>query len=287
MDPTPAWIRFATGGLGGIMAWTVVHPINTLSVKRNLAAAIDVTAPKRSVRSLVEEFGVRGLYAGLSAGYTRQIFYTTCQVGMFETLRDEVAKYTPLDLRARLVIGCASGAVAALVSCPAEVALVRMSNDASLPEMQRRRYKNVVDAGFRIIREEGFVRLFSGCGPFVGRAILVGAFQIGTYDHFKAWFRHVGVNDPLGNVTASSFTAGAVYAFVTMPFETAKNRLAFMKRSNDAATMSMRRVVSRVVSQQGWSGLWSGFAPYYARCSVFSVCMFASVEWLRQVYSRV
>jgi solute carrier family 25 (mitochondrial oxoglutarate transporter), member 11 len=268
------------------MAWTVVHPINTLSVKRNLAAAIDSAAPKRSIKAMLHDFGVRGLYAGLSAGYTRQIFYTTCQVGMFETLRDEVAKYAALDIGARLLIGCASGAVAALVSCPAEVALVRMSNDASLPGAQQRRYKNVFDAGFRIIREEGVLRLFSGCGPFVGRAILVGAFQIGTYDHFKGWFCSVGVKDPLANVTAASFAAGAVYSFITMPLETAKNQLAFLRRSSDGAPVSTRRVIASTVRRHGVPGLWSGFGPYYVRCSVFSVCMFVSVEWLRQLYSR-
>ena len=48
-----------------------------------------------------------------------------------------------------------SGGIAALISCPAEVTLVRISNDNTLPIESRRNYKGVVDAFQRILREEG------------------------------------------------------------------------------------------------------------------------------------
>ena len=60
--------------------------------------------------------------------------------------RDELAKYRPVDFASRLLTGCASGGVAAIISCPFEVTLVRCSNDATLPVESRRNYKGVVDA---------------------------------------------------------------------------------------------------------------------------------------------
>ena len=48
-----------------------------------------------------------------------------------------------------------SGGIAALISCPAEVTLVRISNDNTLPPESRRNYKGVADAFQRILREEG------------------------------------------------------------------------------------------------------------------------------------
>ena len=79
--------------------------------------------------------------------------------------------------------------MAALISCPAEVSLVRMSNDATLPADQRRNYKGVVNAFSRIVAEEGPSAFFRGCGPFVNRCMLVGAVQIGMYGTFDARFR--------------------------------------------------------------------------------------------------
>eukprot|EP00121_Abeoforma_whisleri_P009415 Awhi_evm1s8656 len=52
-----------------------------------------------------------------------------------------MAKYRETDFLSRLATGCSSGGVAALISCPAEVSLVRMSNDSALPASARRNYK--------------------------------------------------------------------------------------------------------------------------------------------------
>ena len=163
-NPPPAAIRFGTAAAGGIMAWAIVHPINTISVRRSLDASVGEGRPRVGIiaftRSNLASSGIRGLYAGLTAGFTRQIFYTTSQVGIFETLRDEVAKYRPLDLPTRVAVGCASGALAAVVSCPAEVALVRMANDEALPAAQRRSYSGPWHAFTQIWRTEGPLRLF-------------------------------------------------------------------------------------------------------------------------------
>ena len=56
------------------------------------------------------------------------------------------ARVGAVDLQGRLLCGVASGSVAALISCPAEVTLVRLSNDGALPEAQRRNYKGVAGA---------------------------------------------------------------------------------------------------------------------------------------------
>ena len=49
------------------------------------------------------------------------------------------------DLAVRLGAGLSSGVLAAIVSCPAEVTLIRMSNDASMPASERRNYKHIGD----------------------------------------------------------------------------------------------------------------------------------------------
>lgn len=67
-----------------------------------------------------------------------------------------------------------------MISCPAEVTLVRMSNDATLPVDKRRNYSGVMNAFQRILREEGAATFFRGCGPFVNRAMLVGKWKTST-----------------------------------------------------------------------------------------------------------
>lgn len=181
--PIPGYVNFATGGLGGLMGWVVVHPFNTLGIRMNLASSsgsfssADASFAKFSL-SIIKNEGVSALYNGLSAGLLRQIFYATSRLGFFEVFRDFMAKYRETDFLSRLTAGCVSGGLAAVISCPAEVTLVRMSNDASQPVENRRNYKNVVNAFTRILSEEGSSAFFRGVGPFVNRAMLVGAVQV-------------------------------------------------------------------------------------------------------------
>jgi solute carrier family 25 oxoglutarate transporter 11 len=103
-----------------------------------------------------------------------------------------------------------AGCVGAFVGTPAEVALIRMTADGRLPIgkfisfhvfnyysyhviyrrikiflADRRNYKNVFDALFRIIREEGLFTLWRGAIPTMGRAMVVNAAQLASYSQAK------------------------------------------------------------------------------------------------------
>lgn len=159
-----------------------MHPFNTAAIRMNLeVGAQGVKNPSffSFMATTIKEKGIGSLYNGLSAGILRQVFYATSRFGLFEVFRDQMAKYRDTDIFSRLVAGCASGAMAAFISCPAEVTLVRLSNDATLPADKRRNYSGVVNAFTRIMKEEGGMTFFSGSGPFVSRAMLVGVVQVG------------------------------------------------------------------------------------------------------------
>ena len=65
------------------------------------------------------------------------MFYATSRFGLFEVFRDELAKHRETDFLSRVTTAMAAGGCAAMISSPAEVCLVRMSNDNALPaEMQ-------------------------------------------------------------------------------------------------------------------------------------------------------
>lgn len=273
----------------------MVHPFNTLAIRMNLAsqAADATTAPKSFAAyssNVIKSEGFMSLYSGLSAGVLRQIFYATSRFGLFEVFRDEMAKYRPTDIWSRLITGCVSGGIAAVISCPAEVTLVRLSNDATLPEASRRNYKGVADAFTRILKEEGPKTFFSGSGPFVNRAMLVGAVQVGTYDQFRQFYRNsFGITRDISNVFCAAMTSGLIYSIVTMPFETSKNRMAFQKAdpvSGKKPYTGALQTMSKIAGEEGVLKLWSGFPPYYLRCGGHTVFMFVAIDLLRKVHKQ-
>ena len=98
----------------------------------------------------------------------------------------------------------------------------------------------------------------------------------------------MGLTGPFINIFSASMTSGLLYSLITMPFETAKNRMAFQKPLPDGALRyrATLQTISTVAGAEGTLALWQGFAPYYARCGGHTVAMFICVEYLRKEYLR-
>jgi solute carrier family 25 oxoglutarate transporter 11 len=275
---------FATSGLGGCLGWAIVHPANTLAVRMSLAT---MSGKPFSFKAMIADSGYMGLYDGISAGLLRQVFYATSRFGLFETFRDVLHEYRgKTDFAARVGIGAVTGGMAAYLSCPMEVAVVRMSNDSTLPKDERRNYKGVFDTGSRIMKEEGVAAFWRGSNPFVARAMMVGVFQVATLDQFKDIYANfLGQRkNSIPNVFCAAMTSGLIYAVATMPLEATKNRMASQKADKTTGKLPYTAIVQtlrKVSADEGFSALYNGFLPYYMRCGGHTVCMFVIVQWLR------
>ena len=257
----------------------MIHPVNTIAVRMNISGT---TKPFSVFASdLVKSEGIGTLYQGLSAGCLRQVPYATTRFGLFETMRDVLAKYRKTDFAQRFFVASVSGGVAALVSCPVEVCLVRMSNDNALPIAERRGYTGVFNAITRITAEEGVAAFWRGSQPFVMRAMLVGGTQVATYDQFKQFYAGFGITGGLSNTFCSAMSAGLIYSVITAPFETAKNKMASQKpdpKTGKLPFTGTMQTVTKIAQMDGALALWSGFLPYYMRCGGHTVSMFIFVE---------
>jgi solute carrier family 25 oxoglutarate transporter 11 len=245
---------------------------------------------KFSLQTMVKESGWMGLYDGLAAGVLRQVFYATARFGLFETFRDKLHEIRgTTDFASRVAVGAVTGGIAAYLSCPMEVAVVRMSNDSQLPVQERRNYKNVVDTATRIIKEEGVLAFWRGSSPFVTRAMFVGVFQVAFLDQFKEVFvnRFGQTKDSITNVFCSAMSAGLIYSVVTMPLEASKNRMASQK-ADAAGKLPYNTIIQtlrKVSAEEGFFALYNGFFPYYMRCGGHTVAMFIIVQLLRDEYT--
>ena len=76
---------------------------------------------------------------------------------------------------------------------------------------------------------------------------------------------------------------GLFYATVTMPLESAKNRMASQKSAGGGNVLykTTTETIRRVAKTEGIFALWNGFLPYYLRCGGHTTTMFVFVEWMR------
>ncbi len=81
--------------------------------------------------------------------------------------------------------GMLSGSIAVCIGTPFDVALVRMQSDSMKPPDKRKHYSNVFNALFRITKEEGFSKLYSGLLPNVLRGMSMNVGMLACYDQVK------------------------------------------------------------------------------------------------------
>ncbi|MFH4984583.1 hypothetical protein AB6A40_011292 [Gnathostoma spinigerum] len=181
-----------------------------------------------------------------------------------------------------------AGAAGAFVGTPAEVALIRMTSDGRLPLDQQRKYKHVVDALVRIVREEGVLTLWRGCIPTVIRAMVVNAAQLATYSQTKQMIlQSKYLKDGLPCHFAASMISGLATTVASLPVDIAKTRIQNMRYIDGKPEFkSAFDVVNKVVRNEGFSALWKGFTPYYLRVGPHTVLTFIFLEQLNKLYLR-
>jgi len=290
----PNSVKFALGGTAGMAATCFVQPLDLVKNRMQLSGeggkSREYKTSLHAIRGIVRQEGVMALYNGLSAGLLRQATYTTTRLGiytwLFEVASARSTKAPGFGTKA--VIGMAAGAVGAFVGTPAEISLIRMTSDGRLPVAERRGYKNVFDALSRIIKEEGVLTLWRGCGPTVMRAMVVNAAQLATYSQSKQLLLQSGYfNDNIFCHFWASMISGLATTAASMPVDIAKTRIQNMKIIDGKPEYrNAFDVWGKVIRSEGIFALWKGFTPYYMRLGPHTVLTFVFLEQMNASYYK-
>lgn len=123
----------------------------------------------------------------------------------------------PLPLYQKALCGLTAGAIGACFGSPADLALIRMQADATLPAAQRRHYTNAFHALSRIITDEGVLALWKGAGPTVVRAMALNMGMLASYDQSVEFFRDsVGLGEAatvLGKILCADLLKIFIFLF--------------------------------------------------------------------------
>jgi solute carrier family 25 oxoglutarate transporter 11 len=282
--------QFFYGGLSGMLAICVVHPMDVVKTRMQLS---NMNQHKNSIQAflnIAKAEGFRSLYSGLTAGLFRQATYTTTKLGVFNVLMCELTKKdandkpVPPSFMVKTMGGMVAGAFAAIVGTPAEVALIRMQSDGRLPVEMRRNYKHVFDALIRIYREEGLLRMWRGCSPTVGRAVVLNAAQLAVYAQAKqVILAETSLPDNALTHLLASLAAGFAASFVSLPFDMAKTTL----QADGTQYKSTMDVLVKTVQRDGVFRLWRGFTPYFLKIGPHTVLTFLIFEQFRKAFGRL
>jgi solute carrier family 25 oxoglutarate transporter 11 len=272
-NAAPAWWKtvrpFLIGGGAGMFATCCIQPLDMIKTRLQLAGEGSKTGGSflTVTKNFIRDEGFFAMYRGLSAGLLRQATYTTARMGLFRTISDAIQEPgKTIPFYQKVLAGASAGGMAAVFGVPADLILIRLQADQTLPVEQRRNYTGLGNAFSRIVRDEGFGALFKGAAPTVVRAMFLNvgmlAFNDEILDQLKA--RQItGQSASLGAAAVSGFLA----SFFSLPCDFVKTRM--QKQKADAAGKlqysSSMDCVFKVLKNEGVTSFWRGFPTFYVR----------------------
>lgn len=243
--------------------------------------------PLTVAKNIIAQDGILSLYKGLSAAWLRQATYTTARLGIFE----QITKYqsTNPDGSKRVtstldktIAGLAAGGLGSIVGTPADVALIRMQSDGTLPPEQRRNYRGVGDALTRILREEGVTGMFKGTMPVVTRAMALNVGMLTGNAVAEDQLSKAGFTKAQTSVGAK-FISGFFASFFSLPFDFVKTRVQKQKRLPDGTYPYKNSIdcARKVLLNEGPLAFYKGFATYYVRIAPHAMVTLAALDALK------
>lgn len=158
-----------------------------------------------------------------------------------------------------------AGGIGSIFGTPADLVLIRMQSDSTLPPEQRRNYKNVIDAFRRITTEEGLLSCWKGCAPTVVRAMSLNLGMLASYEEAK---------DRLGKYVSpntswilASIISGALASTMSLPFDNVKTKLQKQTKLADG-TLPYKSFIDcalKTAKNEGIPGFWAGLPTYIVR----------------------
>lgn len=291
--PPAAWLAakpFVNGGLSGMGATCIIQPIDMVKVRIQLG---ETGGPIGVATKIVQKDGFGALYKGLSAGLLRQATYTTARLGIFNNLSAALKDYNQgqnIPLYQKALAGLTAGGLGALVGNPADLTLIRMQADATMPPEQRRNYKGVGDAFIRIVREEGVSGLFRGAVPTVTRAMALNMGMLASNDQAKEMIESAGfAKGSTASVMGGAFIAGFFASACSLPFDFVKTRMQKMTPNPDG-TLPYKSTLDcalKTLSQEGPLKFYTGFPTYIMRIGPHVVFTLMFVDMLPKFQKSV
>lgn len=254
----------------------LTYPLITLSTRAQVESKKADTSVVKAVKRILDREGVSGLYSGLESalfGITVTNFVYYYWYEFSRAFFQRTTGKQRLSTLESMAAGALAGSATVLITNPIWVVNTRMtarkseSDDATLPTAEGTDAKkaspkapNTINTFAKIIREDGFMRLFAGVLPALV-LVINPILQYTIFEQLKQVLekrRKVGARDSfmlgaLGKLAATS---------ITYPYITVKSRAHVATGSGrEGMTASLRRIIR----EEGVGGLYGGESSSFRR----------------------
>eukprot|EP00038_Savillea_parva_P019172 m.26681 g.26681 ORF g.26681 m.26681 type:complete len:298 (-) comp4337_c0_seq1:1899-2792(-) len=280
------------GAIASMVAEVATMPVDVVKVRLQYAGADgkkSYTGITDCIVKTAKNEGPFAFWRGISPALVRQCFYGGLRYGLYAPIRNSigVAEGTPkseIPLSKKIIAGGSSGAIASFICVPCDLMKVRLQVDGMVTGSVRK-YSGMMDCMRQIYAEKGITGMWRGSGPTIGRATVLAAVEMSSYDEIKQQLlsRDLIEDKTASGVFVCAVASGFFCAVFSSPFDVVKSRVMGQPVGPDGAGKLYSGMIDCFVKSarnEGVLSLWKGFFPNWARLGPRGVICFLVMEGL-------
>ncbi|XP_058522815.1 mitochondrial brown fat uncoupling protein 1 isoform X3 [Ochotona princeps] len=282
--PPTMGVKIFSAGVAACLADVITFPLDTAKVRLQIQGECQTTSGIRykgvlgTITTLAKTEGPLKLYSGLPAGLQRQISFASLRIGLYDTVQ-EFWGGEEAGLRSKICAGLTTGGVAVFIGQPTEVVKVRLQAQSHLHGLKPR-YTGTYNAYRIIATTESLSTLWKGTTPNLLRNIIINCTELVTYDLMKgALVRNDILADDVPCHLLSALIAGFCTTLLSSPVDVVKTRFI---NSPQGQYTSVPSCAMSMLTKEGPTAFFKGFAPSFLRLASWNVIMFVSFEKLKR-----
>ncbi|XP_069552096.1 mitochondrial glutathione transporter SLC25A40 [Brachyistius frenatus] len=232
--------------------------------------------------------GIKALWSGLPPtlvmAVPATVIYFTCYDQLCAALRvrmGERAQEAPLFAGAIARVGSAT------VISPLELIRTKLQS-------QKQSYRELTHCISSAVETEGWLSLWRGLGPTLLRDVPFSAMYWYNYELGKSWLcERYNTREPTLTITfISGAVSGSIASIITLPFDVVKTRRQVEVGELQAKNLSCQvssstfSVMSRIVAQDGFVGLFAGFLPRLIKVAPACAIMISTYEFGKAFFRK-
>eukprot|EP01118_Nematostelium_gracile_P009165 TRINITY_DN3066_c0_g1_i8.p1 TRINITY_DN3066_c0_g1~~TRINITY_DN3066_c0_g1_i8.p1 ORF type:complete len:240 (-),score=40.70 TRINITY_DN3066_c0_g1_i8:94-813(-) len=234
-----------------------------------------------TMRTILREEGVRGLYKGLGTtmlalGPNWAVYFFSYETVKSIALQNGMKEGNLLYVTSSII----SAAITDVTTCPLWFIKTRLQTQRMNSPVVK--YHSTYHAAVRIMREEGPRAFWQGLTPQLFGVVHV-AIQFPLYEQLKKYQNNDRKPSTVQIMFASSISKTAA-SLVAYPHEILRSRLQFQHQSDPNRYRGLGDAILRIFKEEGVSGFYRGMTANLLRVIPSSVITFTAYEFLVNLF---
>ncbi|CEF61134.1 Mitochondrial carrier protein family and Mitochondrial substrate/solute carrier repeat and Mitochondrial carrier domain-containing protein [Strongyloides ratti] len=269
--------RFWFGGFSSCIGGFITHPIELIKVHLQTQQTVKFGIIS-AIKNVYKLDGLLGFYSGITGNLFRQATSSATRFTLYDIFKSYYGNGKNVTFWMRTLFAIVSGGIAGFFGTPADKSCVRMMNDVKLPIKERRNYKHVFDAIYKMVKKDGFLSLFKGWEFVMIRSSVLTVGQAAVYDEIKLILLDTKIfKDNLLTFFVGSFISAGIATIITQPIDTIKIRI--MNSEPDVFKGYIDCFIYTI--KLGPLALFKGLIPAFVRVIPYTMIILIVSEELR------